>query len=227
METENQNRNILKGYNMLLYFAGSMIMFPPSKECVVDFWEKGILKNLPVSSSNPNFVLASSQLRESFKDKDVLAEMLTEDYKRLFAEDGLKLAPAFESEYCRNIDSNCISKSDSVTDFYNSYGWNSKFRKKISDDHLGIEILFLTRLIDNYITLEDNACRGAMSNEIVRFISNHLLSWIGEWNAKVQIHSRSISYKAIATLIVACVQDIEDLVKTDNPVLYADRFSKN
>ena len=45
---------------MLFYFAGSMIMHEPSEECIVDFWEKGILKNLPVSSSNPNFVKAAS-----------------------------------------------------------------------------------------------------------------------------------------------------------------------
>ena len=51
---------------MLFYFAGSMIMHEPSEECIVDFWEKGILKNLPVSSTNPNFINAASQLRESF-----------------------------------------------------------------------------------------------------------------------------------------------------------------
>ena len=43
---------------MLLYFAGSMIMYEPSEECVVDFWTNGILKSLPVSSSNPNFIQA-------------------------------------------------------------------------------------------------------------------------------------------------------------------------
>ena len=50
----NQENNILKGYNMLLYFAGSMIMYEPSEECIVDFWTNGVLKKLPVSSSNPN-----------------------------------------------------------------------------------------------------------------------------------------------------------------------------
>ena len=62
---------------MLLYFAGSMIMHEPSEECIVDFWEKGILKNLPVSSSNPNFIKAASQLRDSFTDKTAFAKIIT------------------------------------------------------------------------------------------------------------------------------------------------------
>ena len=35
MDNKSQNHNILKGYNMLFYFAGSMIMYEPSEECIV------------------------------------------------------------------------------------------------------------------------------------------------------------------------------------------------
>ena len=59
---------------MLFYFAGSMVMHEPSEECIVDFWEKGILKNLPVFSTNPNFIKAASQLRDSFADKKAFAK---------------------------------------------------------------------------------------------------------------------------------------------------------
>ena len=74
-------------------------MHEPSEECIADFWEKGILKNLPVSSSNPNFVKAASQLRESFADKANFGKLLHEDYIRLFARQVPALAPAYESLY--------------------------------------------------------------------------------------------------------------------------------
>ena len=84
MDNNSKQHNILKGYNMLLYFAGSMIMYEPSEECVVDFWKNGILKNLPVSSSNPNFIKAASQFRESCEDKSICGKMLREDYIQTF-----------------------------------------------------------------------------------------------------------------------------------------------
>ena len=93
MFPKDQENNILKGYNMLLYFAGSMIMYEPSEECIMDFWTKGNLKNLPVSSSNPNFIKAASQLRESCVDKNICGKMLREDYIRLFQQEGAPSCP--------------------------------------------------------------------------------------------------------------------------------------
>jgi putative dimethyl sulfoxide reductase chaperone len=208
METENRQNDILKGYNMLLYFAGSMIMHEPSGECITDFWENGVLKNLPVSSSNPNFVKAASQLSDSCEDITICAKILREDFLRLFANKDLSLAPAYESLYKKNRFSNSIQPSASVTEFYDSYGWVSKFKGKIEDDHLGIELLFLTRLIEKYLVLDDEACRIEMRTEIRRFIDFHLLSWVTEWNKKIQVHSKTLCFKGIGTLILACTEDI-------------------
>ena len=206
MEIRNENHNILKGYNLLLYFAGSMIMYEPIEECVVDFWKQGILTKLPVSSSNPNFAKAASQLRESCIDKSLCLESLNEDYNRLFASQGHALAPAFESLYTHNSES-----GQSVSGFYDSYGWKSKFKGKISDDHLGIELLFLTLLVEKYLVLDDQACVAEMRNEIRRFIDEHIFSWIRRWNSKMQEFANTLCYKGIATLIFACVEDIYSL----------------
>jgi TorA maturation chaperone TorD len=210
MEEDKSSRdhNILKGYNMLLYFAGSMIMYEPSEECVVDFWRNGILKKLPVSSSNPNFIKASSQLRESCADQRLCGAELREDYNRLFSKDTFPLAPAFETLYpdCRQLSS--VSTFAEVSEFYTSYGWQSKLKGKIPDDHLGMELLFLTTMVEKYTVMDDPACRIEMRREIRRYLDNHILSWVPSWNDKMQIYSHTLCYKAIGTLIYACSQDI-------------------
>jgi TorA maturation chaperone TorD len=206
MDNKIHDHNILKGYNLLFYFAGSMIMHEPSEECIVDFWEKGILKNLPVSSSNPNFVKAASQLRDSFVDKSTFGKMLHEDFLRLFKVDDL--APAYESRYNNKLSGNSYFYTPNVTEFYDSYGWKSKFRGRINDDHLGIELLFLTLLIDKYLVLDDEACRGEMRKEIRRFINSHILSWVPVWNDRIQNHANTLSFKGIGNLILACSEDI-------------------
>ncbi len=223
MDTTNENHNIFKGYNMLLYFAGSMIMYEPTEECVVDFWQNGILNKLPVSSTNPNFAKAASQLRDSCIDKSTCSRLLREDYNRLFSANLLPLAPAFESLYTINITYGSGNHRSTVTEFYDSYGWRSKFRGRISDDHLGIELLFLTLLVDKYLVLDDEVCSIEMAGEIRRFIDQHILSWIHFWNDKMQENSNTMCYKGIATLIYACIEDIYSLF--DNPAPSSSNIS--
>jgi TorA maturation chaperone TorD len=218
---------MLKGYNMLFYFAGSMIMHEPSEECIVDFWEKGILKNLPVSSSNPNFVKAASQLRESFSDKATFGRKLHDDFLRLFTRPEPALAPAFESHYTRQISDDSGYYSSNVTEFYKSYGWESRFKGRINDDHLGIELLFLTLLIDKYLILDDEACLGEMRKEIRRFIKHHILSWVPQWNNKVQAHADTLSFKGIGNLILACSEDIFLIFAQKSPTSVSTDFIKN
>jgi putative dimethyl sulfoxide reductase chaperone len=226
MEIDAHNHNILKGYNMLLYFAGSMIMFEPSEECIVDFWENGILKRLPVSSSNPNFVKAASQLRDSFNHHTTNGKTIREDYVRLLKGE-MSLAPAYESLYIRKSGFRPGQYSDNVTEFYNSYGWVSKFKGRIKDDHLGIEILFLTILIDKYLVFDDNACQTEMKKEIIRFLENHILSWIGEWNEKIQANSNTLCFKAIGTLLLACSEDLFNVFTQNHPVSFVNEGSRN
>jgi putative dimethyl sulfoxide reductase chaperone len=208
MDNTAHNNNLLKGYNLLFYFAGSMIMHEPSEECIVDFWEGSILKNLPVSSANPTFIMAASQLRNSLTDKNLSGKSLHDDFMRLFNKHIMALAPAYESEYSKVISDRSGYHSSSVTEFYDSYGWESKYKGKFEDDHLGIELLFLTILIDRYILMDDDACRGEMRLEIRRFINHHILSWVPEWNKKIQTHANTLSFKGIGNLIQACAEDV-------------------
>jgi putative dimethyl sulfoxide reductase chaperone len=227
MKSNSQDYNMLKGYNMLFYFAGSMILHEPSEECIVDFWERGILKTMPVSSSNPNFVRAAAQLRESFSDKSTFGKLLHEDYIRLFIRPLPALAPAFESLYSKEIADITGYNSSSVTEFYESYGWVSKFKTKINDDHIGIELLFLTLLIDKYMTLDDDACQGEMRKEIRRFINHHILSWVPQWNIKIQENANTLSFKGIANLILACAEDIFMFFAQKSETSVSTDFLKN
>jgi len=203
--------NILKGYNMLLYFGGSMIMYEPNEECVNDFISNGIVNTLPVNSGNPRFVEAAAQLRQSCENLTLCKQVLIDDYNRLFANSGLLLAPPFKSLYITEVQQKGSSQ-ENVSDFYNAYGWKFRSRYNIPDDHLGIELLFLTLLTDKYLSFDDEACKVEMKSEIRRFIVQHIFSWIPEWNRKVQEKAQTTCYKGIASLIYASCEDIYRLL---------------
>jgi len=204
---ENEPTNLLKGYNMMLYFAGSMIMYEPTEECITDFWTNGALRRLPVSSSNPRFMKAASLLRESCTDKDICRQLLQDDYLRLFDDSGFHLASAHASHYLSDTNNDDVTYNE-VGEFYKSYGWDSRSRIKRANDHLGTELLFLTSLVDRYLLLDDNASSDIMKSDIQRFITRHMLSWIPEWNERIQEHASTLGYKGIGILILACIEDL-------------------
>lgn len=212
---ENSEHNLLKAYNMLLYFAGTMAMFDPSNECIYDFWTKGIIKSLPVSSRNPRFIKAASQLRESISEKQSRYEMMKIDYSALFNESSSSLAPPFESAYSKSRHMMYRKQIPDVKEFYSSYGWVSKFKGHIPDDHIGIELLFLTLMIEKYLEFDDDACNKEMQNEIRRFIDQHIFSWVPEWNNRIQENAKTLSYKGIGTLIQACAEDIYSIMNNN------------
>ena len=215
-EIKDKNVNILKGYNMMLYFAGTMIMFDPSQECISDFWEQGILNTRPVSSQNPRFINAASQLRQSVGDQFSSVKFMKEDYLNLFTGTGNPLAPPYESVYRSKEHLMFDRQTSEVREFYMSYGWESKFKDKIPDDHLGIELLFLTLMIEKYLEFDDRVCEKEMRNEIVRFIDQHMISWVPQWNEHVQKYSGTMGYKGIATLIHACIEDLLGLLSASD-----------
>ena len=227
MDIKSKNYNVLKGYNLLLYFAGSMIMYEPNEECIVDFWQQGIIKRLPVASANPNFMKAASLLRESCDDKAKCLKELREDFNRLFEGHGLPLAPAYESIYKPDYDYGTHRINSSVSEFYNSYGWVSKHKAEVSDDHLGVELLFLTILVEKYLVLDDQVCLVEIRNEIRRFIEQHIFPWIPLWNNKMQESANTLCYKGIATLIYGCVQDIYSLCDNHPANVMQNDYLKN
>jgi TorA maturation chaperone TorD len=216
MESGMEEHNILKAYNMLLYFAGTMLMYEPNHECIRDFWNEGILKTLPVSSNNPRFVKAASQLRNSISNDDGTFLMMKKDYISLFNGSGSSFAPPYESVYRSKDNLMFDIQTTEVRDFYRSYGWESNFKNKIPDDHLGIELLFLTLMIEKYLDLDDKVCHVEMKSEIIRFIDQHILSWVPLWNEHIQTYANTLSYKGIGTLIHACVEDMSDILEHNN-----------
>lgn len=219
-QAENKNTtsvNLLKGYNMLLYFGGSMIMYEPARECVTDFFSGGILSKFPVSSSNPLFIKAASLLREPCTDMELCRQDLVKDYRRLFSPEGLRLATPLASLYNETILNR--KATDNPGEFYDSYGWQARKKYTVPDDHLGIELLFLTVLIDKYLQLDDEPCRIEMKREIGRFTSSHLIPWMAIWNDNVQTFSNTGYYKGIGNLLVACIEDLNGIFSDQGKLL--------
>ena len=208
----SQNGDILKGYSMLLYFAGSFILNEPSDSCIRDLASQDIFRKMPVSSKNPGFMMACSFLNSINSDSAPEFDEILADHLRLFGGGGETLAPPYESVY-RSPDHLMNQESAmEVRHIYRTYGWQSSLRGIVPDDHLGIELQFLNLLLEKYSEIEDGVCHKEISSDIKKFIGNHLKPWINDWNRDVQSHAVSSFYKGIGYLVASSVQDIYHLV---------------
>lgn len=209
---EENNGDILKGYSMLLYFAGSFILNEPTEDCIKDLVADNLFKKMPISSNNPNYILASSFLNNLNSTKNIAYDAILADHLNLFGGSGLSQAPPYESYYRSKEYLLNQKQAIEVKNIYRSYGWQSSVEGQIPGDHIGIEIQFLNLMLEKYDELEDNVCHMELQKDIKKFIEIHIQTWIREWNNDVQQNAISDFYKGVGYLVVACTQDVYHLV---------------
>jgi len=209
---EENNSDILKGYSMLLYFAGSFILNEPTESCIRDLVTEDIFKKMPVSSNNPNYILASSFLNNLNSSNEINYDHILADHLNLFGGSLTTMAPPYESYYMSKDHLLNQEQALEVNHIYRTYAWESALQGKVPDDHIGIEIQFLNLMLEKIHEIEDEACYRELSSDIKKFIDKHIQPWIREWNKDVQQNALSDFYKGIGYLVVACTQDVYHLV---------------
>ncbi len=202
------DNNFFAAYNMMLSFAGSFILYEPQTGCISDLIEMDLLKQLPVESDNPNFIKAASYLRKIDPEHPLDYDKIIKDHLELFGGKGIAKAPPYSSVYMSRDHIMNDSPAIQVRKIYNAYGWKSQMEGKVPDDHLGIELQFISLLLSKYPELEDGVCKKEISKDLIKFIHNYINPWINEWNRYVQDNAESNFYKGIAYLTVACLEDI-------------------
>ncbi|HUS87515.1 MAG TPA: molecular chaperone TorD family protein [Bacteroidales bacterium] len=208
IEFDDQNNDILKGYSMLLSFSGSFILNQPQQICINDLAGSNIFRNLPVKSDNPSFILASSFLNNINSDKRVDYTQIQKDHLDLFGGSGESKAPPYESVYRSAEHLLYQEQTLQVRHIYETYGWKSTYNGTVPDDHIGIELQFLILLLDKLHKLDDSICRVELTKDLRKFISDHLIKWVPQWNRDLQKNATSNLYKGIGYLVVGSIEDL-------------------
>ena len=206
------NNNILKGYSMLLYFAGSFILNEPQESCINDLASSNIFRKMPLKSDNPDYILATSFLYHINDIVETDFYEIKNDYITLFGGAGKSLAPPYESVYLSDEHLVNQKQASEVRHIYKTYGWHSSASSKIYADHLGIEMQFLNLLIEKYFNMEDGICKREIITDIRKFIRTHPGSWVPDWNRDIQKYATTNFYKGIGYLINACITDLYSLI---------------
>jgi len=209
---KEKDEQLFNAYSVMFYFAGSIITLEPEEEGLPEFCASGLLRNLPVTSFNPAFTSAIEFFRAPCNEHGVCCEKVAKQYQRLFADSVNSLAWPAESSWPSEMDTILHKAHGSIEEFYDRYTFRPENDRFLPSDHLGIELLFLNKLITLYINTQEQLVKDKIKRDIISFTDSHLLNWLPEWVMAVTKNSEVKCFKGIANLILASVEDVKSLL---------------
>jgi len=209
---QEKDEQLFNAYSVMFYFAGSIVTIEPDEDGLPGFCSSGLLRNLPVNSRNPAFATASGFFKAPCTDAGSCCENVVVHYQKLFGDKVNSVAWPAESSWPSSLDSILHKVHGSVGEFYSKYSFHPDNDKNLPEDHLGIELLFLNKLITLYIKESNPLSKDVIKRDIIGFVNSHLLNWLPDWVIAVTEKSGTKCFKGVAHLILASVEDVRSLL---------------
>jgi|WetSurMetagenome_2_1015567.scaffolds.fasta_scaffold04217_2 TorA maturation chaperone TorD len=211
----DNNEQLFTAYSVIFYFTGSIITLEPDIDGLPEFCSTGLLRNLPVSSRNPDFEAAFKLFNAPCEEPESCSCNVADNFRKLFADKDLSNSWPAESSWPSEKNEMMTRIHGSVDYFYQKYSFHPDNDRNLPPDHLGIELLFFNKLISLYLHAGDREQKDNVRKDIIGFSESHLLNWLQSWVKSVTENSDTKCFKGIAHLILASVEDVKSLLLTD------------
>lgn len=162
------------------FFANGLLepVQEENKEMVTEsFWRQFPLEaaNEQIGSGLQQLVTCTSKLEQ--QDIEKAAEKVNVEYTELFIGPGIPKAPPWESFYNTRKKLFFGTTAFVMKDLLDKQGLESKNRGSQPEDHLGLELLYLTVLTQK---MQDQDIQSQVTSikDQLSFMNEHLLSWI-------------------------------------------------
>lgn len=149
---------------------------------------------------------AAEMLREGIRligedPADEAIDELAADYAAIYLTHALRASPC-ESVW---IDDEGLAMQEpmfQVRDYYQRHGLAVQDWRKRSDDHLVLQLQFVSHLFQG----------GAPLEEAARFLDEHLLRWVSDFAARVAGRCGTPFYAGLGAFTAAYLEELRDLV---------------
>lgn len=181
----------------------------PDREVLQAIVNEGLLHDLFDEVDCPAIRQMATALEESvaanLADLDSFRGELEADFNRLFIGPGPLLAPPWESVYLSKERLIFGEQTLEVREFYQSFGLASKTKDREPDDHVALELEFMSWLCQQAaIADHEGALKLAAGQKT--FLDSHLAKWISKFCADVTSGSATAFYQAVGRLTAAWVE---------------------
>jgi len=209
--TMNTPEELLQAYTSLFLFLGGAVSMSPGESGLPHLCDSGMLRNLPVESTNSRFDAATRLLRSPCPFKQQCHLAVGDNYRSLLA--GSENAEAYPAaSHWINTGNSVQEHHLELSHLYGKYGYSRAEDDGLAADHLGIQLLFTNLMIEKYLTEDDLEIRTMIGRDLLNFIRDKMLSWLPRWAEAVSGSSKTKCYTGISGLIVGGLEDVSDIL---------------
>ena len=216
----NNFKEALIAEQISLSLLGKLWFEFPEEEFIASLAAEGVFDEMPLGIEQP-FVQDGLTLLQIWANehKDGLSEEAFDsirfDYTRLFIGPNKVLAPPWESVYFNETRSIFQEQTLEVRDWYRRFGLESVKIHKEPDDHIGLELAFLSHLAGQAsaaLEAQDRAELERLLDAQRQFAKDHLLAWFGGWFKLIEKYARTDFYRGLALLTRGVLLEISALL---------------
>lgn len=193
----NQSRLMI--YDLLSSLFGGPIEYGT----LCQIGKNNSLKSLSTISEGANLIL---RMVEESKERgeEAINKELKEEYNRLFIGPNSLPAPLWESVYLDKEHIMFGEKTLEVRAAYEEFGLRFVRLNKEPEDHIAIELEFLSYLIENFSTFNPSCNKEQLIKYLdaqIRFMNDHLMKWAPQFCELMIKATECKLYKGAALLL--------------------------
>ena len=178
--------NVLKMRQWLYYFLGYCFFHSHNRETFHQHFELDLL--LQVAEEMPQFREAVNLIISGLPDfqnwDETKWKQIHSEHQRLFIGPDQLAAPPWASVYLGEEKIIFDEHTLKVRSFYRSWGLESVELKRIPDDHIGLELEFMSALVGKAIDFLDQGQLSEANKALMaqdQFLNEHVLTWVKDY----------------------------------------------
>ncbi|MEP7091851.1 MAG: molecular chaperone TorD family protein [Nocardioidaceae bacterium] len=190
-------------------FASRVLSDSPDGVLLAQLSTPGVLAEWPLESLQDR--VGQAELAASFASRESL-QVIYLDHQRLFLGPERVLACPYESVYLNPEHLTFGSQTLAVREWYHRYGLSAPAEGREPDDHIGLELGFVSFLIMRALEaaeLGDDDLLREQCDAVGLFVGEHLLLWAEECLDHVATHAQTHFYQGVGLLTRGILHALE------------------
>jgi TorA maturation chaperone TorD len=213
----------LVGEAIVCGLLGKMLYSYPEREWIQSLADESVFDEIPFGEQHQDTIAGMILLREwseSSRDgmSDDAFDQIRADYIRLFIGPHKVIVPPWESVHVSYTGLTFQQETLDVRKWYAHFGLQFEKLHKEPDDHIGIELAFLSHLSGlaaRAIEHEDEKEFMKMMDAQRDFAVEHPLKWAPAWCRRMEKESKTSFYRGTALVTLGTLMTIAGLFHLD------------
>lgn len=207
----------LAGHALALNLIGKLLYEPPEPETLRALAAEAVFAELPFDTDRPAVADGLARLQRWSRaylagEPDATFAAVRADYTRLFEGPGKLPAAPWESVQREGEHLLFQTETLQIRTWYRRYGLQVIRLHQEPDDHLGLELAFVSHLAQLALAAHEagDAARWAELIEAqVTFLRTHPQRWVPTWAGQAIAEARTDFYRGLAYLTVGVLAELE------------------